>query len=244
MWWSARWLACREAPSRHVLEVGLSLESRKSAIEDPGAELLDKATGLWEQYGRYALGAVVGLAVVAIAGYYIVAGNARKENSASEKLAEANDLFWRADYDRSRTIAQDVARQYPGTPSGTDALRIAGDDAYWRGNWKDAITDYKAYLQKVRSGVLAATVKRSLAYALESDNQLAEAANTYDQIVGELDRESSGEFLFASARCYEALKNTAEAKKRYQRILDEFPDSSYQLQARIELAKLSPTFVN
>ena len=222
----------------------MSLESRKTAIEDPGAELLDKATGLWDQYGRYLLGAVVGIAVVAIAGYYIVAGNARKENSASEKLSEANDLFWRADYDRSRQIAQDVARQYPGTPSGIDALRIAGDDAYWRGNWKDAITDYKAYLQKVKSGVLAATVKRSLAYALESDGQFADAANMYDQVVGELDRESSGEFLFAAARCYLALKNNEEAKKRYQRILDEFPDSSYQLQARIELAKLSPTYVN
>lgn len=222
----------------------MSLESRKTALEDPGAELLDKATGLWERWGRYALGAVVGIAVVAIAGYYIVAGNARKENAASEKLAEANDLFWRADYDRSRQIAQDVTRQYPGTPSGTDALRIAGDDAYWRGNWKEAITDYKAYLGKVKSGVLATTVRRSLAYALESDGQYQESANTFDQIVGELDRESSGEFLFAAARCYMALNKPDEAKKRWQRILDEFPDSSYQLQARIDLARLAPTLIN
>jgi tetratricopeptide (TPR) repeat protein len=222
----------------------LSLESRKTALEDPGADLLDKATGLWEQYGRYALGGLVGIAVVAIAGYYIVAGNARKENAASERLAEANDLFWRADYDRSRQIAQDVSRQYPGTASGTDALRIAGDDAYWRGNWKDAVTDYRAYLQKVKSGVLAATVKRSLAYALESDGQFAEAATTYDQIVGTLDRESSGEFLYAAARCYVALQKPDEAKKRWQRILDEFPDSSFQLQARIELAKQAPVLAN
>jgi tetratricopeptide (TPR) repeat protein len=222
----------------------LSLESRKTALEDPGAELLDRATGLWDRWGRYAMGAVVGIAVVAIAGYYIVAGNARKENAASEKLAEANDLFWRADYDRSRQIAQDVTRQYPGTPSGIDALRIAGDDAYWRGNWKDAITDYKAYLGKVKSGVLATTVRRSLAYALESDGQYQEAANTFDQIVGELDRESSGEFLYAAARCYMALNKPDEAKKRWQRILDEFPDSSYQLQARIDLARLAPTLIN
>lgn len=186
----------------------------------------------------------MGIAVVAIAGYYIVAGNARKENTASERLAEANDLFWRADYDRSRQIAQDVSRQYPGTPSGVDALRIAGDDAYWRGNWKEAITDYKAYLGKVKTGVLATTVKRSLAYALESDGQHAEAAKAFESIVGQLDRESSGEFLYAAARCYLALKQPEEAKKCWQRILDEYPDSSFQLQARVELAKLAPVFAN
>ena len=222
----------------------MSLESRKNAIEDPGAELLDRATGLWEQYGRYIMGAVVGIAVVGIAGYYMIAGNARKENTASEKLAEANDLFWRADYDRSRQIAQDVSRQYAGTPSGIDALRISGDDAYWRGNWKDAIADYNSYLKKNSSGVLAATVRRSLAYALESDGQFAEAASTFERIVGEFDRESSGEFLFAAARCHMALKQPAEAKKLWQRILDEFPDSSFQLQARVELGKLSPVLVN
>jgi TolA-binding protein len=96
----------------------------------------------------------------------------------------------------------------------------------------------------VKSGVLAATVQRSLAYALESDGQYQEAANTYERIVGALDRESSGEFLFAAARCYVALQKPDEAKKRWQRILDEFPDSSYQMQARIELAKQAPVLAN
>ncbi len=222
----------------------MSLETRKNAIEDPGADLLDRASGAWERYGRIVLGAVVGIAVVGIAGYYIMAGNTRKENTASEKLAEANDLFWRADYDRSRQIAQDVSKQYAGTPSGTDALRIAGDDAYWRGNWKDAIADYQSYLKKNNSGLLASTVRRSLGYALESNGQYAEAATNYEQLVGVFDRESSGELLFAAARCFTAAKKPDEAKKRWQRIIDEFPDTSYQLQARIELGKLSPTFVN
>ncbi len=222
----------------------MSLESRKNVIEDPGAELLDRATGFWERYGRFVLGTIVGIAVVGIAGYYIMAGNTRKENTASEKLAEANDLFWRADYDRSRQIAQDVSKQYPGTPSGTDALRIAGDDAYWRGNWKDAIADYQSYLKKNSSGLLASTVRRSLGYALESNGQFAEAATHYEQLVGVFDRESSGELLFAAARSLMADKKPDEAKKRWQRIIDEFPDTSFQMQARIELGKLSPTFVN
>jgi len=222
----------------------LSLESRKNALDDPGADLLDRATSLWDRYGRIVLGVVVGLAVVGVSAYYVMAGSARKENAASERLAEASDLFWRADYDRSRTIAQEVVKQYGDTPSGIDALRIAGDDAYWRGNWKDAAADYEAYLKKRSSGLLANAVRRSLGYAQESLGQYAAAAANFDQLVGQIDRETSGEMLFAAGRCLVADKKPEEAKKRYQRIIDEFPDSSFQAQARIELGKLAPVFAN
>ena len=221
----------------------MSLETRKNAIDDPGAELLDRASALWDRYGRIVLGVVVGVAVVGVSIYYVTTGAAHKENAASERLAEASDLFWRADYDRSRTIAQDIIKQYADTPSGLDALRISGDDAYWRGNWKDAVADYDAYLKKKSSGLLANTVRRSLAYAQESLGQYAAAAANFDQLVGQIDRETSGEMLYAAGRCLVADKKPDEAKKRYQRIIDEFPDSSYQLQARIELGKLSPVYV-
>jgi len=222
----------------------LSLESRKNALDDPGAELLDRATTLWEQYGRIVLGVLVGVAVVGIAAYYMVTGAARKENTASERLAEASDLFWRADYDRSRQIATDLSKQYPDTPSGLDALRLAGDDAYWRGNWKEAVADYESYLKKRGTGVLANSVRRSLGYAQESLGQYADAAANFDQLVGQIDRESSGEMLYAAGRCLTEAKKPDEAKRRFQRIIDEFPDTSYQLQARIELGKLSPVFAN
>jgi tetratricopeptide (TPR) repeat protein len=213
-------------------------------MEDPGADLLDKISRVWEQYGRIVLGSVVGVAVVGLAVYYVTAGNARRENEASEKLAEANNLFWRADYDRSRQMAQDLSKQYSGTPSGTDALRISGDDAYWRGNWKDAIADYNAFLAKNGSGLIADAVRRSLAYAQESNGQFADAAATYLKLVGVFDRESSGELLYASARCQIAANKPDEAKKLYQRIIDEFPDSSYQNQARIALGRMAPVTLN
>jgi len=223
----------------------LSLESRKNnTMDDPGADLLDRARSMWDQYSRIVLGVVVGLAVVGISAYYVTTGAARKENAASERLTQASDLFWRADYDRSRQIAKDLIKQYPDTPSGVDALRIAADDAYWRGNWKDAITDYEAYLKKHGSGLMANTVRRSLGYSQESMGQFGAAATNFEQVVGQIDRETSGEMLFAAARCYAADKKPDESKKRLQRIVDEFPDTSFQMQARVELGKLAPAYAN
>lgn len=223
----------------------MSLESRKgTALQDPGAEMLDRLTGLWERYGRIILGALVAVVAVAAVAYFTIRSNETQEVAASEKLAQANSLFWQGDYDRSKTLADEVAKQYGGTPSGIDALRISGDDAYWRGNWKDAITQYKAYLAKNGSGLMGSVVRRSLAYALESDKQLAEAAKLYDGLVGEFDRESSGEFLAAAARCQEGLGNKAEAVKRLQRLTDEFGETSYASRARVKLAELGASSSN
>lgn len=223
----------------------MSLESRKgTALQDPGAEMLDQVTSLWERYGRIILGALVAVVAVAAVAYFTIRSNATQEVSASEKLAQANALFWQGDYDRSKSIADETAKQYGGTPSGIDALRISGDNAYWRGNWKDAITQYKAYLGKSGSGLMGSVVRRSLAYAYESDKQQAEAAKLYDGLVGVFDRESSAEFLAASARCHEALGNKAEAVKRLQRLTDEFGETSYASRARVKLAELSASAPN
>jgi outer membrane protein assembly factor BamD (BamD/ComL family) len=223
----------------------LSLESRKgTALEDPGAQMLDRATALWSRYGRIVLGALAAVVVVAAVAYFTFRSNETQELAASEKLSQANALFWQGDYDRSKTLADEVAKQYGGTPSGIDALRISGDCAYWRGNWKDAVTQYKAYLGKSGSGLMGNVVRRSLAYSHESDGQQAEAAKLYDGLVGVFDRESSAEFLAASARCHEGLGNRPEAAKRLQRLVDEFGETSYASRARVKLAELNAAAAN
>lgn len=217
----------------------MSLESRKgTALQDPGAEIVDRLTALWARYARIILGAIVAVAAVAAVAYFTFRSNATQEVAASEKLAQANTLYWQGDYERAQASANEVAKQYGGTPSGADALRIAGDAAYWRGNWKEAVTAYKAYLGKRGSGLMGDIVRRSLAYALESDKQYAEASKLYDGLVGAFDRESSAEFLAAAARCQEALGNKPEAVKRLQRLADEFGETSQALRARVRAAEL------
>lgn len=217
----------------------MSLESRKSGqLEDPGAELLDRASGLWSQYGRILLGA---LAVAAVAGglaFFWTRSQAANEDAAAGKLAEANLLYWQGDYARSLTVARQVSEQYEGTPSGLDARRIAGDDAFWSGDFKAAVDEYRRYLEKDKGGVMADAVRRSFAYALESTNQFDEAARTYDSLVGKFDRESSAEFLSASARCYAALGKPDDAVKRLQRVIDEFAETSAAANARVRLAEI------
>ena len=212
---------------------------RTEHLTDPGADLIDRAQSLWNRYGRIVMIAAGVVVVGGALAFFTLQSRNRAEVQASEKLADANALFWQGDYKRSEDMAKTVAQQWPSAPSGIDARRITGDNAYWTGDFKTAVTEYKAYLAKSSTGVLADGVRRSLAYSLESEKQYAEAATAYTQLVGKFDRESSGEFLAAAARCQREANAKPEAVKTLQRLLDEFSDTSFANAARIEIAELS-----
>lgn len=217
----------------------MSLETRKgTAMVDPGAEMVDQLTSVWQRYGRIALGVLGAVVVVAGVAYYTIQQNKVQNNLASKKLAEADMLFWQGDYERAKTVAGEVSKSYGSTPSGVDAHRIAGDAAYWRGEFKPAETEYKAYLSRVSSGTVAQSVRRSLAYTLDSEKQYAEAIKLYDGLVGVFDRETSAEMLASAARCALENNDKAGALQRYQRIANEFGETSVAQHARVKMAEL------
>ena len=212
---------------------------RTEHLEDPGADLLNRAQSVWNRYGRIA-GIVVGvLAVGGALTFFTLQTRARAEAQAGDKLADANTLFWQGDYKRSQDVAKSVTQQWPDTPSGIEGHRLAGDDAFWSGDFKTAVTEYKAYLAKSGKGLLANDVRRSLAYSLENDKQYADAVALYTQLVGAFERESSAEFLAAAARCELAAGHKPEGLKLLQRLLDEFGETSYANAARIDIAELT-----
>ena len=176
-----------------------------------------------------------------LVGFFTIRARAAAENEAAAQLTEANLFFWQGEYSRSLGVAKQVSEQFASTWSGVDALRLAGDDAFWNGDWKGAIDYYRRYLEKNRSGLVSDATRRAYAYALESDGQYQAAADQFDALVGKFDRDSSAEFLMAAARCRRELRQPEEAAKRLQRVLDEFGETSYAMTARIRLGELRPS---
>jgi tetratricopeptide (TPR) repeat protein len=217
----------------------LTLERESARLEDPGAQLLDSISSRWERYGRMLLIGLGVIAVIAIGVFFTLRTRAADEEQAAGKLAEANLYFWQGAYDRSLPIARQVSEQWPNSPSGIDAHRLAGDDQFWLGKFKESVAEYRLYLAKQKSGLIADAVRRSLAYALESDLQFKEAASVYEGLVGRFDRESSAEFLYAAARCYRQLNQPKEADQMLKRLLDEYGETSNANRARMLRAELA-----
>ncbi len=217
----------------------MTLERESARLEDPGAKLLDSITSRWAQYGRMILIGLGVIAVVGVGAFFTLRARAADEEQAAGKLAEANLFFWQGAYDRSLPVARQVAEQWPNSPSGIDAHRLAGDDLFWLGKFKESVAEYRTYLAKQKSGLIADAVRRSFAYALESDLQFKEAAPVYEGLVGKFDRESSAEFLYAAARCYRQTNQPNEAEARLKRLVDEFGETSYANRARVLRAELA-----
>jgi predicted negative regulator of RcsB-dependent stress response len=207
-------------------------------LEQPGAELLIPITRFWERRGQVVIWVLAGvLAAGALAFFYLRSRHA-SEDAAAGKLAEASIYYWQGDYQRSLALSREVAQQYASTPSGADAHRQAGDAAYWGGDFRTAVSEYQTYLAKNPPGLLGDAARRSLAYSFESNHQFLEAAKEYEALVGRLDRSSSGEFLLAAARCYRLAGQPQEALTRLKRLVDEFGETEYANQGRIEIAEL------
>ncbi len=218
----------------------MTLAARKVA-HYPGAEVVEQATDFLKNNSRVALGV---LGAVALAGVFLILSmrsRAAAESEAAGQLAEANALYWQGQYQQSLTMARQIGQAHGSTPSGIEAHRLAGDNAYWSGDYKTAISEYRAYLGRQKKGLMADAATRSLAYALESDKQFQEAAKSYESLIGRFDRESSAEFLAAAARCYRGLNQNAEAIKSLQRLVNELGETSFSHLARIEIAELSAT---
>jgi TolA-binding protein len=215
------------------------LESRHHAgLSTEGEETIEKLSSFWERWGKIVLGVAGAALVISVGTYLYLKGRNEQEGAAAAKLAEASMRYWQGDYARSTEVAKQVASQYASTAAGTDAHRLLGDNAFWTGDFKTAVTEYRQYVAKAPSGLLADAGRRSLAYALESDRQFEEAAKTYEGLVGKLDRNSSAEFLMAAARCNQALGHTDKVRELLRRIDAEYGETSYAQLARMRLAAL------
>ena len=217
----------------------MSLESKRhTGLESEGEVAIENLTNFWDRYGRIVLGVLGALVVVGVGAFFYLRNRSAQESAAAGQLAEASSLYWQGDYARSSEAAKTVVSQYGSTWSGNDAHRVLGDNAFWQGDFKTAVAEYRRYVEKAPAGLLRDAGNRSLAYALESDNQFAEAAKVFDGLVGKIDRGSSGEFLMASARCYQAINKPEEALTRLRRLESEFGETSNAQFARIKIAEL------
>jgi tetratricopeptide (TPR) repeat protein len=189
---------------------------------------------------RIVLGVVGGLVLVIVALAFVRGANARAEAEAGRILAEASTSYWQGSYARTIQLTDQVIEGFGTTKAANDARRMKADALFWEGSFDSAATLYQEVLDKdKRDSPIRNAVQQSLAYALESSNQPAEAAKLYEELAQKApNRSIAADLYMAAARSYAAAKQDEPAKKLYTKVATEYKDTNFAREADIALGEL------
>lgn len=147
-----------------------------------------------------------------------------KYKSEEEKLSKAKPIFEEVVAKHSRTDAADIASLY--------LARLAAE----KGDVATARPKLEQFVREHPEHLLAAAAQRSI-----FDIRLNAGEGV--QVIADLEKELAAEeslmpddvILALLADAYEQTGNTAKAREAYQRIVNEFPDSPYTIDAQRKL---------
>jgi len=184
----------------------------------------------WAEHGKKITMVVGAVAVVGLVIMYWQHQSAMQVEQATESLARARDV----------SSLEQVAREYPNSPTAAAALFRLGDLYYRNAKYTEAASTYERIGRDFSSNPLAPSARLSLATILEAQGNLDAAQQQYLQIAGS----GQGNYLANAAkiglgRCYEAQGKKKEARQVYEEVLAAGQNSPWFNQAYIRWVVLS-----
>ncbi|MEZ4700888.1 MAG: tetratricopeptide repeat protein [Rhodothermales bacterium] len=167
----------------------------------------------------------------------------KKADQAQTAMAAAVRAYERADYqtaldgDESNAGLLDVARQYGGTPAGNLAAYYAGDALYRQGKFEEALAYFDDFDK--RDNVLGAAAYAAEAAIYENTGDFARAGERYERAASTFATDfTTPQYLLSAGRAYEKAANFSKARAMYQRISDDFPESTEAREIEYYLARV------
>jgi tetratricopeptide (TPR) repeat protein len=196
----------------------------------------------WVQRNLRVVGIALGVVVVAgLASIWIGRAQAKAEGEANRILAEASANYWQGGYNRTIQLADQVLSDYKTTKAANDARRMKADALFWTGSFDSASVLYQEYLDKDKADTpVRHAVQQSLAFSLESKKDFPAAAKMFEQLAPTApDRASTADFLMSAARAYRNANQPDKAKALYEKVANEYKDTSFARDAEVELGELA-----
>ncbi len=142
--------------------------------------------------------------------------------------------------DKVIDIADDILARYGSSKAAPKALYYKALALTGEKKYDDATKTLDEFLRRYPGDFLAPLARFALARVKEAQGNPAEALIQFQALADD----SSGAFpreegLLGMARCQEAMGKKDEALKIYRRILSDFPNSSYDSEARSKVDQLS-----
>ncbi len=163
---------------------------------------------------------------------------AKKDEAAEDEKPTAEAVAYRK-FDVDSKIPTGVksltavAQKFSGTRSAFEARLALGDLYYQHGQAEKSVPFYEEASKSAPSTFDRALAYYSLGYAYENAAKLPEAQQAFDRALSMGETGLRGELLLSIARVQEARGQKDDAKKSYERIISELPNSEYSRSAEM-----------
>jgi tetratricopeptide (TPR) repeat protein len=146
----------------------------------------------------------------------------------------------REKYEAARAKYKTVADQYPSTDAGVFARYREGSVLMLLGNPKEAVAAYEEAVNRGGTSLYGEMARLGLADALARSGEYDRAIETFKSFTDRADGELPVDgILMQLGRTYREAGKTTEARQTFTRLVDEFPTSSFTVDARRELDALN-----
>ena len=194
----------------------------------------------WLAGNRRTAGIAAGIAaaVLLCAGLFLYTHHA-KRNASWEGLSLAQGYAYNGQPDQAVKKIDELNAEYPTTQAAGFGLLFAGDILYHRGQYKETMKYYNQILDRGEPQSLVPFALGSVALALEASGQCPEALKTQERFLQTYhDHFLAPQVHSSLARCQAALGQGDAAKATFQKIVIQYPDSSWASWAQERLKAL------
>lgn len=195
-----------------------------------------------QRHAKEFLMAGAGVVVLVVIVLFIVSSNKSRHQKASELLGKARVELEAGEFQTATIDLQSILRSYSGTRAAQEASYLLGNSYYYGRDYDQALKHFQDFVKKYPKAdpLLLAGAYSGIGDCYLQKAEYEKAAEHYLKAVNEdLEEFAIPIYLLSAARAYVKANQPDKAKKLYERIIMEYPQSKEVYVSRLELAGLS-----
>jgi tetratricopeptide (TPR) repeat protein len=164
---------------------------------------------------------------------------ARDEQNASEKFAQARAEYSKQNYTGAMPILEKLVSEFGGTKSAGMATIYLANAYMHTKDYVNAEKYYKKYLDNDDDPILRVSAALGVAATYEERGDFAKAGKLYDEAADDYsDSYRAPQLLLNAARCYKQANQTDAARGALQKLVNKYSKSPLVEDAKLLMAEI------
>jgi tetratricopeptide (TPR) repeat protein len=199
-------------------------------------ESVEKSVNWVDGNRSFAAAAAAGAAVLALVLGLIVSHVRGAATQSWDRLAVAQGMAYGGHPDEAMAQIKQLVEERPSSDAAAFGRLFAGDVAFSRGQYKEALEQYNSVLEKGTPAALQPIALSDLAITQEADGQLQPAQQTAQKFLDQYPDHFLAPQVHATlARALASLGQTEQAKTAYQKIALQYEGTTWAAWAALRL---------